>query len=133
MERTRPLAGLRALVGALQARSRPEIDARVDVPADLALPDAMQTAGYRIAQAALDNALRHSGATRVTVEVIARHGFLIVRIADDGAGFEASNGGDGIAMMERWAREAGGRLDVKSAPSAGTCISARFPLKPARQ
>ena len=93
----------------------------------------MESAGYRICEAAIDNAVRRAGLRRLTVELSLRHQRLIVRVADDGEGFDDAQPADArerasLGMMDACAREAGGRLDVRSAPGAGTCISALFPL-----
>ncbi len=96
-----------------------------------ALDSDRQTAVYRIAQEALTNAGRHSGADTVDIELIASgDGATELHITDDGRGFRPSAGGGGglglTGMAER-ARLVGGELDVRSAPGAGTSITLRLP------
>ena len=86
------------------------------------------TACYCVCREALDNAVRHSGARRIAVELAVRHARLIMRVTDDGRGFEPHASLLGIARMREHARLAGGRLDVRSAPDAGTCVSLIFAL-----
>jgi len=82
----------------------------------------------RIAQEALHNALRHAAPDRVSVRVAADGDhLLVVEVIDDGSGFEP---GDaelrskhlGLTSMEERARSIGGRLELRSAPGAGTTV-----------
>ena len=100
------------------------------------LPPLVESACYRICQEALSNATRHAKAHKITVELALRHGRLVIRIADDGVGFDQdaqragliTSGSMGLVSMEERTRLAGGRFEMKSAPGAGTCISAVFPM-----
>ena len=99
---------------------------RLDPEAELAL--------YRIAQEALSNAMRHSGASRVAVSLEADERFVRVGIADDGRGFHTnrSHGEEGrglglVGMRER-ARNAGGMLEIESAPGKGTRVTVELPV-----
>ena len=81
----------------------------------------------RIAQEALHNALRHARARRVEVRLAARDGILELDIRDDGLGFDPGDAGLrarhlGLTSMEERARRLGGRLDIRSAPGAGTRV-----------
>ena len=82
------------------------------------------------AQEALNNVLKHSHATRVSVRFEAGAGGTLLEIADNGVGFEPSaDGSDGYGlpgMRERAAR-LGGTLEVESAPGAGTRVRVRIP------
>ncbi len=81
----------------------------------------------RIAQEALHNALRHAAPDRVSIRVAGGGDRLLVEVIDDGAGFEP---GDaelrsrhlGLTSMEERARSIGGRLELRSAPGAGTTV-----------
>ncbi len=84
---------------------------------------------YRLVQEALNNAVHHGEAGHVTVEVSEGDGVLRMRVADDGRGFDPSVRSDGfglIGMRER-AELAGGALELRSAPGAGTTIVATIP------
>jgi len=77
----------------------------------------------RVAQEALQNALRHSGAHHVAVRL--HDGVL--EVSDDGAGFDPADPALrsrrlGLTSMEERARRLGGRLEIESAPGAGTMV-----------
>ena len=91
------------------------------------LPPAARVQLYRIAQEALSNVARHSGAAQVSVlwQPDAAGGAWL-RISDDGQGFEttlARPGHFGLANMHSRAQEVGATLLVRSAPGQGTDIS----------
>jgi signal transduction histidine kinase len=86
----------------------------------------------RIAQEALHNALRHSGASRVGVRLAARDGRLALEVSDDGAGFEPDDPQLrarrlGLTSMEERAARLGARLEIRSAPGAGTTVRLEVP------
>ncbi|MGW2670903.1 GAF domain-containing sensor histidine kinase [Streptomyces sp. NPDC001272] len=98
-----------------------------------ALPAAQEEALLRVAQEALHNALRHSGADRVEVTLArASAGGALLRIRDWGRGFSpptVRKAGRhlGLVSMRDRAAGAGGRLEVRSAPGAGTTIEMEVP------
>lgn len=83
---------------------------------------------YRITSEALWNAARHSGATKIRFETRGIDSVLLVKVLDDGRGFQAEQRADGmgLSLMRRRAEEAGGKLDVVSKPGRGTTIQIRF-------
>lgn len=83
----------------------------------------------RIAQEALQNALRHATAERVAVRLGAEggNGLLVLEVADDGVGFEPADPELratrlGLTSMEERAQRLGGRLEIRSAPEEGTTV-----------
>jgi len=82
----------------------------------------------RIAQEAMHNALRHGAPGRVSVRLAGDgDGGLVVEVLDDGSGFEPGDSEVrskhlGLTSMEERARSIGGRLEVRSAPGAGTAV-----------
>jgi signal transduction histidine kinase len=98
----------------------------VDVEAELCLdlPVEVRVAYYRIAQEALNNMAKHSGATHASVRLVcSEHLDLIVE--DDGAGFDpaaGSSGQLGMGIMRERADSIGARLRVDSAPGKGTRV-----------
>ncbi|MBN1979052.1 MAG: PAS domain-containing protein [Anaerolineae bacterium] len=130
----RPLVLRReGLVGALQQRldaveKRAGVDARLLVEGEVDLPSSVEEALYRIAQEALNNALKHAGASNVTVCVSGRDDRVELEVVDDGAGFDPSaagkDGGLGLTSMRERAEKAGGVLDIISAPGQGTKVRA---------
>ncbi len=85
---------------------------------------------YRIAQEALNNALRHSGAAEVRVWVCASARRVTLVVSDDGRGFvpELSSSGLGLASMRERAAAAGASLDIRTAPGQGTSIHVTVPV-----
>ncbi|UKY49380.1 GAF domain-containing sensor histidine kinase [Streptomyces inhibens] len=97
-----------------------------------ALPAAQEEALLRVAQEALHNALRHSGAENVEV-TLARNGQgALLRIADDGCGFDTGmvrRAGRhlGLVSMHDRAGGVGGKLTVESEPGKGTAVEMEVP------
>jgi signal transduction histidine kinase len=82
---------------------------------------------FRIAQEAVNNALRHAGAQRIAVGLRARNGRLELTVEDDGTGFDPAapalrSRRLGLTSMEERARAVGGTLTIDSRPGAGTTI-----------
>ncbi len=86
---------------------------------------------YRVVQEALSNVTRHAGARDVRVELGRDRDRLVLRVADDGRGFDHArtagmDAGLGITGMRERALLAGGRLDVRSAAGRGTVVEMRL-------
>ena len=94
--------------------------------------DMVATAAYRIAQEALTNVVRHSGATHVEVSLQAEQGFLELSVVDNGDGFNIGEFSEserlGLAGMHERAGLAGGTLEIQSQPGEGTRVYCRLPL-----
>ncbi|GII93650.1 hypothetical protein Ssi02_38810 [Sinosporangium siamense] len=85
----------------------------------------VEIAVLRVAQEALHNALRHSGAGTVEVTLTTGDAGLVLQVRDDGKGFDPAIGatcGLGLASMADRAEAVGGRLRVTSAPGKGTAV-----------
>ena len=93
------------------------------------LPEGAAITLYRVVQEALQNVVRHSGATEASVTFGRQAGQVWVRIADGGQGFEpgVARGGIGLDGMRERLRLVGGTLRIDSMPGAGTRIEARVP------
>jgi signal transduction histidine kinase len=90
---------------------------------------------YRIAQEAITNAARHSGASSCLVRLCLDEadGTLQLEVSDDGKGVaEDRSAGVGMSSMRERTEELGGTLTVGALPEGGTRVLARLPL-PARQ
>jgi signal transduction histidine kinase len=87
-----------------------------------------EAALYRVAQEALHNALRHSGAAAVGVRLARAGRRVTLDIKDDGHGFapDAPSGGVGLASMRGRAATAGGALTIRSGPG-GTLVRMTVP------
>jgi signal transduction histidine kinase len=125
---------LRKHVGVLRRVSGREIV--LDVGAERRLPADTEQEVFRIAQEALANTLRHSGAASVRVRLDMPDGRLLLAVADDGSGFDPAGVAAGrhlglVSMRER-AAALGGELRVESAPGSGTTISMEVPWSGSR-
>jgi signal transduction histidine kinase len=97
------------------------------VPEDL--PDEYRTCIYRLVQEALNNAVRHSGARNAKVVVERMPESIVVRVTDDGRGFDpARSRGMGILGMEERMKRLGGTLRVESHPGKGATVTAELPI-----
>ena len=86
---------------------------------------------YRLVQEALNNAVAHSRASAIRVEVVERDGTISVEVSDDGVGFDpaAKTEGFGLLGMRERVELAGGSLEISSSPGEGTCVRARIPAR----
>mgnify|MGYP002384143129 CR=1 FL=1 len=84
---------------------------------------------YRIAQEAVHNALKHSRATRIEIDLAQQPAGVELRVRDNGAGFslQAGSHGLGLRTMEQRARLMGGRLRVQAQPGAGVEVICSVP------
>jgi two-component system, NarL family, sensor histidine kinase DevS len=94
------------------------------------LPE-LETAIYRTVQEALTNIAKHSGATRVLVEIGEADGNIRVSVRDNGQGFDvdAHTAGFGLIGMRERTSLADGRLTISSEPGRGTTVIAEFPVR----
>lgn len=99
------------------------------------LPPAIETACYRIAEAALANVARHADARAVAILLRVTDAFdLELMVCDDGRGFDpdaawqrAARGESlGLVAMRERALLAGGRLSLVTAPGVGTTVRVNF-------
>jgi PAS domain S-box-containing protein len=133
----RPLAlSQEGLVGALRQRleaveRRAGVEAQLVAETPFELPAHVETGLYRIAQEALNNVLRHSAATRVTVRIGADDDGLLLEVIDNGQGFELGSVGDqggmGLASMQERVEMLAGSLQIVSKPGQGTSIQIAVP------
>jgi PAS domain S-box-containing protein len=96
----------------------------------------IQTTGFRIAQEAITNILRHANAGFVSVHLRTEAGELRMKIIDDGRGFDLAeieghtcpDGGFGLMGMRERAASVGGRVQIVSSPGTGTTVEVSLPL-----
>jgi signal transduction histidine kinase len=116
---------LRKHVDVLRRVSGRPIELSVADPPRLSGASAAQV--FRIAQEALQNALRHADAEHIEVRLEGADGGLVLSVADDGRGFDPARRAVrgrrlGLTSMEERAEELGGRLDIESAEGEGTRV-----------
>jgi two-component system, NarL family, sensor histidine kinase UhpB len=94
------------------------------------LPEELELVIYRIAQEALTNVLRHSGASRCQLELNRLNHQIVLTVSDNGKGISgaAGNGTIGIEGMRERALLVNGRLTIRSAPGEGTTVSLEAPI-----
>jgi len=90
----------------------------------------LEIGSYRIVQEALTNVARHTHVNEVIVQVRKENELLLVKIQDQGPGFNPNHSwaSSGISGMRERATLLGGTLIVQSRPGAGTQVSARLPV-----
>jgi signal transduction histidine kinase len=98
----------------------------IDLPAPIAL------LVFHIAREGIMNAVKHADPTEVSVSVAEEDEDIVLRLEDNGAGFDAGAPGPeghyGMAMMRERAKVGGGSFEVQSAVGEGTAITVRFPI-----
>ena len=86
---------------------------------------------YRIAQEALNNAIKHSGATKIQIQLLGNTDSIILVLEDNGKGFVYDSNfctpSNGIYNMKERARLLNGTLDIETEPLSGTTIRLKIP------
>jgi signal transduction histidine kinase len=127
----RPLAlEQEGLVVALQQRldaveKRASIRATLEAAGELLLPAAVESALYRVAMEALNNSLKHAGASAVTVRIFPAQGGVVLEIEDNGRGVDQTKlnrGGIGMSSMAERMAQLGGSFALDSPPQGGTIV-----------
>ncbi|MCL5045344.1 MAG: histidine kinase [Actinobacteria bacterium] len=104
---------------------------------EVSLPAKLNTAVFRIVQEALTNVLRHSDATRVTIEVKGSAKKISATISDNGKGFDPAalnqveaglEKGLGLFGMRERAALIGGSVEIKSQKGRGTVVKITIPI-----
>jgi signal transduction histidine kinase len=129
LEREGLVSALHKQADAVQARHA--IAVRVSVVEEPEMPLAAKEALYRIAQEALQNVAKHARARSVELALEHIGSDVILRIKDDGRGFDADRsfpGHLGLHSMRERMAGVGGALHIQSSLGRGTCIEARLPV-----
>jgi signal transduction histidine kinase len=88
---------------------------------------------FRIAQEAINNAIKHGGARQIDIDVFMEDAHLTLIVSDDGCGFAAGPGlgnGLGLRTMRHRAAMLGGNLHIDSQPGRGTEVRCVIPNAP---
>jgi signal transduction histidine kinase len=120
---------LRTRLEAVEARAGLIMDFNVD--REVRVPIGIEEGLYRIAQEALNNALKHASAQGVSVSLTLDGPTIVLEISDNGIGFDPDAGledaGLGLDGMYERAAEMGGKLIVDSKPGSGSTIRVEVP------
>lgn len=126
------LGSLATLYPTLAIRHRIEL-------AEADIPQPIKTPIFRILQEASSNAAKHSRGSALDVRLSAGDGWLWLRVADDGRGFDPKfrpadgiGPGLGLSSMRERAELSGGELRLLTSPGEGTTVEARWPIDSAR-
>jgi two-component system sensor histidine kinase UhpB len=117
-----------AIAGQVDQVAGGELRASLSAEGDFSdLPGDVQLVVYRVAQEALTNAARHSGAARIEVSLRRRGPGVELEVSDDGTGFAFSEaeGGLGLPGMRERALLVGGEVVIESRPGHGTTVRLR--------
>ncbi len=106
-----------------------------DENVDLQLGGELRQQVFLIGKEAVNNVVRHSGATQAEIELKIEDSSLTLRVADNGRGFVAneSDTGNGLRSMRSRAADIGGELDITSSPDGGTQLTLRVSLHARRK
>jgi signal transduction histidine kinase len=119
---------------ARELAARSGLELTLDVDASIESTPEVDHAVMRILSEAISNAARHAAATRLCVSLTQERGTLVMRVADDGKGFDPTRRADhargtgehGLAGMRERVRLLGGELRLESSPGLGTLVEAGF-------
>jgi two-component system, NarL family, sensor histidine kinase UhpB len=122
-------SALRSLAITASAGGRLRVEPDMQLGAAELTPE-VELVVYRVAQEALTNVLRHSGASDAVLALREVDGGVRLSVTDNGCGFAngARQEGSGIAGMRERAMHVAGRLTIASAPDAGTEVRLDVPL-----
>jgi signal transduction histidine kinase len=116
--------------------ARAGITIRVLATNEKRFPPAVETALYRIVQAALSNVARHAEAKTARVDIRQEAARIVCRVRDDGKGFAVAEGqarqgerGLGLVGIRERLRTLGGGLEIHAVPGKGTELLITIPLE----
>lgn len=120
--------GIKELLSELSSKVSMNISWKVE---NFSLDKGVEDHLFRILQESVSNTLRHSKASQFEVLLIKREDLVILRVADDGVGFDPEQtkaGSYGLQNMRERALEVGGTLQMVSVKNKGTRLEVKVPL-----
>jgi PAS domain S-box-containing protein len=131
LEKEGLVAALKRQAETLRARHKLAVEIDLCGEPDMGL-DAKE-ALYRVAQEAMNNAVKHARATRIDLRLQCSDGTLSLEVGDDGVGFDPNRtypGHLGLKTMRERVVQLGGDLVIESAPGEGALVQVNVPLEP---
>ena len=125
------VGALKKQAAAVQARHRLVVNTSLSPEPEA--PLATKEVLYRVAQEALHNVAKHARAQSVDLTLEMHSGDLVLRVSDNGKGFDPTGsfpGHLGLRSMRERVGAVGGSLEIDSAPGKGTRICVRVPVSP---
>ena len=124
----------------VQIRTNLQFQCRISSPSHR-LPSGVELHLFRIMQEAINNVEKHAKAKAVKLQMRFQQGFVVLKIQDDGLGFDPKTvkagkkmrHGLGLTNMRERALSLGGTYEIKSAPGHGTEIIVRVPVVAAQR
>jgi signal transduction histidine kinase len=108
-----------------------DFDFRAPTPEqDITLGANIRREVFLIFKEAVNNLVRHSACTKADVEFRIEKSSLLLKVSDNGNGFDAdtADNGNGLASMRERAQNLGGKLVVITSPGTGTVLSLEIPV-----
>jgi len=99
--------------------------------ADLRFESQLELTAFRIAQELVNNSLKHSGATKINLQLIADIDRICIQVVDNGKGFDTegkSGDGKGLVSIRDRVTANNGRFEIESTPGEGTDATVEFLL-----
>jgi signal transduction histidine kinase len=124
------VGGMKSWCKEFGERQRMQIDCKQDVRSTLSQEIGLCL--FRVLQEALHNAAKHSGVTRIEVQLREDSGEIHLVVSDLGRGFDwetAMSRGLGLTSMQERVRLVNGTIEIQSKPMGGTTIHIRVPLR----
>jgi signal transduction histidine kinase len=120
------------LASSIQARG---LDVELNVPDDMEIPTQTEALLFRVAQEGVRNALKHSGAKTIRLELTRSDHRVGLTVSDDGRGFskpelerQREDGHMGLRLLHQLVSDSQGIFTMDSEPGSGTTISAYLPM-----
>jgi signal transduction histidine kinase len=124
---------IRSTVRAVQQATTIKIETEIGM-VDRLLSHEAEIGIFRIIQEGLTNVVKHSGATKASIVVAYDEGWIVIRIQDDGKGFDPMSDGDkasygfGLSSIEERVRMLRGDSRVTSTLGSGATLAVRIPI-----
>jgi len=113
----------------VERRAGFEFEAKIEEFTGLSASDEAEL--YNVVLESMNNIIKHADATQVTLELVHAEDNILLRVVDNGRGFDPSqaNGGMGLTNIKERITRLNGQLSISSEPSNGTQVEARIPYQ----